>query len=205
MSLKPSLVGALALVDCWPAPRSPRASRASPSCRSSPAFPISTPCRRAAIAPPRLSAWTSSTPGPVDANPVDQLQIVQNLINQGVEAISVSILDASALAPLVDSAKAAHLHLFTSDSDAPKSGREVYVAQATDEGLGNTLLDEMVVPCRRGCDDRFRLGRCDGVEPQHLDRHHAGPRQDQISQAEAAGSAILRLVLRQSRAARRRI
>jgi len=82
--------------------------------------------------------------GPVDANPVDQLQIVLNLINQGVEAISVSILDASALSPLVESAKAAHLHLFTSDSDAPKSGREVYVAQATDEGLGNTLLDEMV-------------------------------------------------------------
>ena len=59
--------------------------------------------------------------GPVEANPVDQLQVVQNLINQGVEAISVSILDASALSPVVDSAKAAHLHLFTSDSDAPKS------------------------------------------------------------------------------------
>lgn len=82
--------------------------------------------------------------GPVDANPVDQLQIVQNLVNQGVEAISVSILDASALAPLVDSAKAAGLKLFTSDSDAPKSGRALYVAQATDEGLGTTLLDELV-------------------------------------------------------------
>lgn len=82
--------------------------------------------------------------GPVDANPVDQLQIVQNLINQGVEAISVSVLDASALTPLVEAAKAAHVHLFTSDSDAPKSGREVYVAQATDEGLGDTLLDQLV-------------------------------------------------------------
>jgi rhamnose transport system substrate-binding protein len=82
--------------------------------------------------------------GPVDANPVDQLQIVQNLINQGVEAVSVSVLDASALTPLVETAKAAHVHLFTSDSDAPKSGREVYVAQATDEGLGDTLLDQLV-------------------------------------------------------------
>ena len=82
--------------------------------------------------------------GPVDANPVDQLQIAQNLVNQGVEAISVSVLDASALTPLVESAKAAHLHLFTSDSDAPSSGREVYVAQATDEGLGDTLLDQLV-------------------------------------------------------------
>lgn len=82
--------------------------------------------------------------GPVDANPVDQLQIVQNLINQGVEAISVSILDASSLTPLVGSAEAAGLKLFTSDSDAPESGRALYVAQASDQGLGVTLLDELV-------------------------------------------------------------
>jgi len=82
--------------------------------------------------------------GPVDANPVDQLQIVQNLVNQGVEAISVSILDASAIAPVVADAKAKGLKLFTSDSDAPASGRDVYVAQATDQGLGETLIDELV-------------------------------------------------------------
>ena len=82
--------------------------------------------------------------GPVDANPVDQLQIVQNLINQGVEAISISTIDASAIAPVVAQAKAKGLHLFTSDSDAPDSEREVYVAQASDEGLGNTLIDTLV-------------------------------------------------------------
>jgi rhamnose transport system substrate-binding protein len=82
--------------------------------------------------------------GPVDANPVDQLQIVQNLVNQGVEAIGVSIIDASAIAPVVAEAKAKGLKLFTSDSDAPASGRAVYVAQATDEGLGDTLIDELV-------------------------------------------------------------
>ncbi|MEX6508973.1 autoinducer 2 ABC transporter substrate-binding protein [Jiella sp. M17.18] len=82
--------------------------------------------------------------GPVDTNPVDQLQIVQNLINQGVEAISVSVLDASSLAPVVEAAKAKNIKLFTSDSDAPKSGRALYVAQASDQGLGYTIIDEMV-------------------------------------------------------------
>ena len=82
--------------------------------------------------------------GPVDANPVDQLQIVQNLINQGVEAISVSTIDASAMTPVVEDAKAKGLKLFTSDSDAPDSGRLVYVAQASDQGLGETLIDELV-------------------------------------------------------------
>ena len=82
--------------------------------------------------------------GPVDTNPVDQMQIVQNLINQGVNAVSVSVLDASSIAPVVEAAKAKHVILFTSDSDAPKSGRALYVAQATDEGLGDAIIDEMV-------------------------------------------------------------
>lgn len=82
--------------------------------------------------------------GPVDANPIDQLQIVQNLVNQGVEAISISTIDASAIAPVVAEAKAKGLKLFTSDSDAPDSGRDVYVAQASDQGLGETLIDQLV-------------------------------------------------------------
>lgn len=82
--------------------------------------------------------------GPVDTNPMDQLQIVQNLIAQGVNAISVSVLDASSIAPVVAQAKAKNVKLFTSDSDAPDSGRAVYVAQATDEGLGDAVIDEMV-------------------------------------------------------------
>ncbi len=82
--------------------------------------------------------------GPVDTNPVDQLQIVQNLVDQGVGAVSVSVLDASSIAPVVASAKAKGVKLFTADSDAPASGRAVYVAQATDEGLGFTIIDELV-------------------------------------------------------------
>jgi len=82
--------------------------------------------------------------GPVDTNPVDQMQIVQNLIDQGVNAVAVSVLDASSIAPVVEAAKAKRVALFTSDSDAPKSGRALYVAQATDEGLGDAIIDEMV-------------------------------------------------------------
>jgi ABC-type sugar transport system substrate-binding protein len=82
--------------------------------------------------------------GPVDTNPVDQLQIVQTLINQGVNAIAVSVLDASSLEPVVAAAKAKGITLFTADSDAPSSGRPVYVAQATDQGLGFAIIDEMV-------------------------------------------------------------
>ena len=46
--------------------------------------------------------------------------------------------------PVVAAAKAKGIKLFTADSDAPASGRAVYVAQATDQGLGYTIIDEMV-------------------------------------------------------------
>lgn len=81
--------------------------------------------------------------GPVDANPVDQLQIVQSLIARGVDAISVSVLDASAMTPLVKQAEASNAVLFTSDSDAADSGRPVYVAQASDQGLGYAIIDQL--------------------------------------------------------------
>lgn len=81
--------------------------------------------------------------GPVDANPLDQLQIVESLISRGVDAIAVSVLDASALEPLVASAAAQGSILFTSDSDAPGTDRPVYVAQASDQGLGYAIIDEL--------------------------------------------------------------
>lgn len=96
--------------------------------------------------------------GPVDTNPMDQLQIVQNLIAQGVKAISVSVLDASSLAPVVEQAKSRGISLYTSDSDAPDSGRAVYVAQATDQGLGESIIDEMV----KRVGDRGKIGIVSG-------------------------------------------
>jgi len=96
--------------------------------------------------------------GPVDTNPVDQLQIVQNLIDQGVDAVSVSVLDASSIAPVVEMARAKGVKLFTSDSDAPASGRAVYVGSATDESLGFTIIDELV----KRVGDKAKIGIVSG-------------------------------------------
>lgn len=81
--------------------------------------------------------------GPTDTSPTEQLRILNSLIDQGVEAISISVLDASSIDPVIAKAREKGLHIFTSDSDAPDSQREVYVAQATDEGLGYTIIDEL--------------------------------------------------------------
>jgi ABC-type sugar transport system substrate-binding protein len=81
--------------------------------------------------------------GPADTNPADQLRIVNGLIDQGVNAVSLSVLDASSIDPIINKAKQKGIHIFTSDSDAPKSAREVYVAQALDQDLGFTIIDEL--------------------------------------------------------------
>jgi ABC-type sugar transport system substrate-binding protein len=74
--------------------------------------------------------------GPTDTNPAEQLRIVNGLIDQGVSAVSLSVLDASSIDPVMKKAKEKGVKIFTSDSDAPKSEREVYVAQALDQTWG---------------------------------------------------------------------
>jgi len=81
--------------------------------------------------------------GPTDTNPAEQLRIVNGLIDQGVSAVSLSVLDASSIDPVMKKAKEKGVKIFTSDSDAPKSEREVYVAQALDQDLGYTIIDEL--------------------------------------------------------------
>src|SRR4029077_12786700 len=81
--------------------------------------------------------------GSTDTNPAEQLRIVNGLIDQGVSAVSLSVLDASSVEPVMKKAKEKGVKIFTSDSDAPKSEREVYVAQALDQDLGFTIIDEL--------------------------------------------------------------
>src|SRR5260370_39239358 len=52
-------------------------------------------------------------------------------------------MEDSFIDPIINKAKQKGIHIFTSDSDAPKSAREVYVAQALDQDLGFTIIDEL--------------------------------------------------------------
>jgi ABC-type sugar transport system substrate-binding protein len=82
--------------------------------------------------------------GPTTTSPTDQLRIFDSLVQQRVEAISISVLDPTSINPAIARARKLGLHVFTSDSDAPNSEREVYVAQALDKDLGYTIIDELV-------------------------------------------------------------
>jgi rhamnose transport system substrate-binding protein len=81
--------------------------------------------------------------GPAKVDSTEQIKIFDNLVAQGYNAIAISPLDPTSIANSMDKAKAAGVHVATSDADAPNTVREVFVAQAVDDGLGKTVMDAM--------------------------------------------------------------
>jgi rhamnose transport system substrate-binding protein len=81
--------------------------------------------------------------GSPTASAAEQVRLIENLIQQEVDAISISVLDSQSLNPVMERAAQAGIKVYTSDSDSPTSVREVYVAQSMDQDLGATLIDRL--------------------------------------------------------------
>jgi len=81
--------------------------------------------------------------GAPTASAPQQVQIMDNLVRQGYKAISVSVLDPASINPSIKAARSKDVSVLTSDSDSPDSERQAYVAQATDQALGFTLMDRL--------------------------------------------------------------
>src|SRR3954453_10688034 len=82
--------------------------------------------------------------GPVEADPAAQADIVRSYIQQGVDALIVAPNDPDSMAPLLQQAQAAGIKVAMSDTDAPNSVRQVFVSQASTEGIGQALTDGLL-------------------------------------------------------------
>lgn len=82
--------------------------------------------------------------GPVEADAAAQADIVRSFIQQGVDTLIVAPNDPDSIAPLLQQAKDAGIHVATADTDAPNSVREAFVNQATAEGIGQGLTDALL-------------------------------------------------------------
>ena len=82
--------------------------------------------------------------GPVEADPAAQADIVRSYIQQGVDTLIVAPNDPDSMAPLLQQAADAGINVATSDTDAPDSVREVFVNQASTEGIGQALTDALL-------------------------------------------------------------
>ncbi|GAA0805135.1 autoinducer 2 ABC transporter substrate-binding protein [Spirilliplanes yamanashiensis] len=82
--------------------------------------------------------------GPTQADAAAQADIVRSYIQQKVDTLIVAPNDPDSMAPLLQQAKDAGIHVATSDTDAPNSVREVFVNQASAEGIGQGLTDALM-------------------------------------------------------------
>lgn len=81
--------------------------------------------------------------GPTTADPAAQTDIVRSMIQKGVDVLIVAPNDPDSLAPILKEAQDAGIKVGTSDTDAPNSVREVFVEQATAEGIGEYTADTL--------------------------------------------------------------
>ncbi|TFB75873.1 autoinducer 2 ABC transporter substrate-binding protein [Cryobacterium glaciale] len=81
--------------------------------------------------------------GPTTADAAAQSDIVRSFIQQKVDAIVVAPNDPNSMAPLLKQAADAGIKVLTADTDAPDSVREVFVNQATADGIGSVIIDSL--------------------------------------------------------------
>ena len=81
--------------------------------------------------------------GSTTADPGAQTDIVKSLIQQKVSSLFVAPNDPDSMAPVLGDAQAKGIKIGTSDTDAPNSARQVFVNQATAEGIGKELTDAL--------------------------------------------------------------
>lgn len=88
--------------------------------------------------------WVYS--GATSADPAAQADVVRSLIQQSVDSISVAPNDPNSMAPVFVEAQKAGIVVATADTDAPESIREYFVSQASEEGIGTALAEQVLTP-----------------------------------------------------------
>jgi len=81
--------------------------------------------------------------GPTVADSAQQIKIVQELLDQGVDAIAVSANDPEKLLPALVKARQQGIKVITWDSDTYREGRDFFVNVVDAETLGRHLMDTL--------------------------------------------------------------
>jgi len=82
--------------------------------------------------------------GPVKADAAAQADIVRSYIQQKVDVLVVAPNDPDSMAPLLKQAADAGIKVMTADTDAPNSVRQVFVNQASVDGIGQAITDNLL-------------------------------------------------------------
>jgi rhamnose transport system substrate-binding protein len=96
--------------------------------------------------------------GATTADPGAQTDIVKSLIQQKVDVLVVAPNDPDSMAPILADAKSKGIKVMTSDTDAPNSVRELFVNQATADGIGQGLTDALME--KIGANGKYAIVSC---------------------------------------------
>jgi len=100
--------------------------------------------------------WISTGPATVD--PAEQVKIIETLIARKVDVIVIAPNDPVSVAPVIAEARSKGIHVMTSDTDAPASQRELFVNQATAEGIATSLVDSLMA--KTGGTGKYAIVSC---------------------------------------------
>lgn len=79
--------------------------------------------------------------GPSEATPTSQVQYIQTAAQQGVGGLVISANDPSAICDALDEARSAGVKVVTFDSDTDAECRDLFINQATAEGIAKVQVD----------------------------------------------------------------
>ncbi|TCO54275.1 rhamnose ABC transporter substrate-binding protein [Actinocrispum wychmicini] len=78
--------------------------------------------------------------GPNDASASSQVSYINTLIQQQQDVIGIAANDPNAVCPSLNQARSAGIKIVAFDSDAAKDCRDVFINQATTQGIGEGLV-----------------------------------------------------------------
>ena len=79
--------------------------------------------------------------GPTEPDPAKQNEVVDTWITRGVDVIAVAVENKQGMASVLRKARARGIKVVTWDADSEPDARDVFVNQATPEGIAAALLD----------------------------------------------------------------
>jgi rhamnose transport system substrate-binding protein len=150
-----ALIGAsLLLASCGEKPDQPNAARPVPSPRPRSATTLAMlpkligtdyfdACKRGAAKAADELGLTLIYDGPTEPSGSEQNKFFDTWIRQGVQAICVAPNQPKTIRRFVEKAHAQGIKVLTWDSDAPESGRDLFVNQVDEKVLGEALIDDL--------------------------------------------------------------
>jgi ABC-type sugar transport system substrate-binding protein len=100
-------------------------------------------CKRGASKSAEELGVTLIYDGPTEPSGSEQNKFIDTWIRQGVNAICIAPNQPKTIRRFVEKAQAQGIKVLTWDSDAPESGRDLFVNQVDEKVLGERLVDDL--------------------------------------------------------------